>query len=60
MKNIKKVSNESRNGITPLYYSIKEDAVYTTDGKDRWHLTDLIRYNTEEEIIATVKKYAWM
>lgn len=60
MKNVKQVSMRSKSGITPLYYSIKEDAVYTEPGTDRWYLTDLIRYNTEEEVIETVRKYAWM
>lgn len=60
MKNTKQVSNESKKGITHLYYSIKEDAVYTEAGKDRWYLTDLIRYNTENEIEETVKRFMSM
>ena len=60
MKNVKAVSNRSRQGITPLYYSVKEDAVYTEDGDGRYYLTDLIRENTEQEIIETVRKYMSM
>lgn len=57
MKRLDIVSEESKMGTTPLYYSIAEDAVYTTPADGRWHLTDLIRHNTEDEIEETVKRF---
>lgn len=55
MKNVDAVAERSKSGVTPLYYSVKEDAVYTSDGDDRYHLTDLTRENTVEEIVETVR-----
>ncbi len=60
MKNTKQVSQQSKQGITPLYYSIREDAVYTSEGDGRYYLTDLIRENTEEEIVNTVRRFMSM
>ena len=57
MKNLKTLSQKSSKGTTPLYYSIRENAVYSTPGDGRYHLTDLIRYNTEKEIERTVKRF---
>lgn len=57
MKNLNKVSEATRKGVVSLYYSISEDSVYTRDGKGRYYLTDLIRYNTEDEIEQTVKQF---
>lgn len=59
MKNLKEVAEQSKHGC-PLYYSVKENAVYTSGGKDRYHLTDLIRENTPAEIVETVHKYMSM
>lgn len=56
MNNTKQVSEASANGCK-LYYSIREDAVYTQPGEGRWFLTELIRKNTEEEIVNTVRKF---
>lgn len=58
MKNISKVAERSAQGVTPIYYSIKEDAVYTEDGDGRYYVTDLIRKNTEAEIVRAVRR--WM
>ena len=60
MKNLEMVSKKSEKGITPLYYSIREDAVYTEEGEGRYYLTDLIRKNTEKEIEVTVKRFMSM
>lgn len=60
MKNLKEVARESEKGVTPIFYSIKEDAVYTSDGGGRYYVTDLIRPNTEEEIIEAVKRWLAM
>lgn len=60
MKNLEKLSKQSENGWTPLYYSPKEDAVYNTDGEGRFLLTYLIRKNTPKEIEQTVIKYMAM
>lgn len=57
MKNLKAVSNKSKSGVTPLYYSIRKDAVYTVAADDRYYITDLIRFNSEKEIENTVKKF---
>lgn len=60
MKNLEIVAKQSGNGITPLYYSIRENAVYTEAGEGRYYLTDLIRKNTEKEIEVTVKRFMSM
>lgn len=60
MKNTKELARRSKSGRTPLYYSIREDAVYATAGDGRYYLTDLTRENTEQEIINTVRKYMSM
>ena len=61
MKNLKEVSDRSNfiklHGPLPLYYSVKEDAVFTEDGEDRFYLTDLIRFNDPEMIRETVRKF---
>lgn len=57
MKNVNKVVEQSKRGHTPLYYSIREDAVYTEPGDGRYYLTDLIRENTAEEIKHTVMRF---
>ena len=60
MRNLRAVAEESRNGITPLYYSIAENAVYTADGEGRHFVTDLIRENTEAEIKQAVRRWLAM
>lgn len=60
MKNLEIVARKSGKGITPLYYSIRENAVYTEAGDGRYYLTDLIRKNTEKEIEVTVKRFMSM
>ena len=57
MKNIETVARQSEHGITPLYYSPAEDAVYTEPGAGRWYLTDLIRKNSPQEIENTVRHF---
>lgn len=61
MNNLKAVSKATK-GISyssrvPLYYSISDDAVYTTPGPGRIYVTDLIRENTELEIKATINRW---
>lgn len=56
MENLKKVAEASKNGCK-LYYSIRENAVFTTEGEGRYFLTELIRENTPEEIQKTVYKF---
>lgn len=60
MKNTETLARISAHRITPLYYSPAEDAVFCDPGEGRWHLTDLIRKNSPEEIEATVKKFMAM
>lgn len=64
MKNAAKVSEKSKNIVTrdrstwlPLFYSFKDDAVYTIPGNDRFHVTDLINYNTVEDISSAVTRF---
>ena len=57
MKNLDIVAKESAKGVTPLYYSVVEDAVYTQGGEGRWYVTCLIRKNTEQEIERVVRRY---
>lgn len=54
MKGLKKLSELSKIGRVPLYYSISNDTVYNESGDGRYHLTDLINYNTPKEIEKTV------
>lgn len=44
----------------PIYYSIMEDAIYTTPGTGRYKVTELIRPNTEEEIKQAVNRWLAM
>ena len=60
MKNLDVVARESANGRISLYYSIAERAVYTEAGEGRYYVTDLIRANTEMEIMAAVKRWLAM
>lgn len=60
MKNLKTVARASEKGVTPIYYSIKENAVYTEDGDGRYYVTDLIRKNTEAEIVRAIKRWLAM
>ena len=60
MKNLKTVARASEKGVTPIYYSIKEDAVYTKDGDGRYYVTDLIRANSEDEIVRAVRRWLSM
>ena len=54
MKGLKKLSELSKIEKVPLYYSISNDTVYNESGDGRYHLTDLINYNTPKEIEKTV------
>lgn len=38
----------------PLYYSIREDAVFSDPGEGRYKLCNLINQNTGQDIIETV------
>lgn len=64
IKNIKSIAKASsridqRNTSTwlPIFYSIKEKALYTTEGPNRFFVTKLIRENTTEEIEAAVNRW---
>lgn len=54
IKNLKEVAEQSGKGVE-LYYDIWENAVYTHD-KNRWFVTEFLRKNTEEEIVAAVNR----
>lgn len=44
----------------PLYYSIVDNAVYTTPAQGRYYVTDLLRPNTPEEIETAVNRWLAM
>jgi len=54
MKNTKIISDKSRTGTVKLYYSPSQKAVYDTPGEDRFYLTDLINYNSPNQVEETV------
>ena len=67
MKNINKVSkmtqgirSTDRTTWLPLFYSIQEDAVYTTPGNDRYEVTCLIKPNTPEDIKQAVNRFLYI
>lgn len=67
VKNLAKVARESksieqsdRGTWLPLYYDIDKNAVYTRYAPERWHLTDLIRPCTKEEVAWVVHKMRWI
>ena len=64
MKNIKAVVKKSQNIIQTdrstwvrLYYSPTKDTVYTSEGEGRFHVTNLINPNTEEDIKEVVERW---
>ena len=64
MKNVKAVARASKKATfsqtVPLYYSVIENAVYTDNGDGRYHVTDLIRENSADEIVRTVMEFLAM
>lgn len=59
IKNIERVADASRAG-TEIYYSIKEQAVYTEAGNGREKVTYLLRKNSVQEIEEAIKRWLWM
>ena len=61
MKNVERIADDSKMvcpiASLPLYYSIKEDAVFTEPGKDRFFVTHLINPNEPEDIIEVVERW---
>lgn len=57
MKGLKALAKKTKEGKTPLYYSIREDAVSSKPGTGWYHITDLIRENKAQEIERTVKRF---
>ena len=64
MRNLKQVSEKSksikcrdRTTWLPLFYSIKDDAVYTEPGEGRIMVTRLINPNTEKDIQETIENW---
>ena len=65
MKGLKEVALATRGTVQgmveiPLYYSIREDKVYTSDGDGRYFVTNLINPNTEEDIKRAVRRWLSM
>lgn len=70
MNNINAVSKATKginyNNRVSIYYDIKNNTVYTEQMKkekgltDLFYLTDLIRYNSPEEVKKTVYKFLWL
>lgn len=56
----KKINSRDRSSWIDLYYSIEEDAVYTTPKEGRTLITRLINPNTKDEIVQTVVRALWM
>ena len=59
MKNLETIAKNSQSG-TKIYYSIREDAVFTDSGQGRIFVTELIRHNTEQEIMEAVRRFLAM
>lgn len=59
IKNVKQVAEQSGAGVR-LYYSLKDNAVYTQDRIGRWYITEFLRKNTESEIISAVNRWLSM
>ena len=60
MKNLDMVSLltvSAREFNVPLYYSIREDAVYPYEKDGAYYVTDLIRFNAPKEIEQTVRRF---
>lgn len=57
MRNVKTVIKATQEGRTPLYYNPTTDTVFTKPGAGRYHLTDLLRPHTEDQIRQTVKHF---
>lgn len=55
IKNLPEVAGRSAWGVK-LYYDLKENAVYTEAGDNRWYVTEFLRKNTEEEIVNAVNR----
>ena len=64
MRNLNAVATETREirrgDRMSLYYSIANDAVYTTPAQGRYYVTDLLRPNTPEEIKTAVNRWLAM
>ena len=61
MRNVKELSEKTqkikykdRSTWVTLYYSVKEDAVYSEQGEGRYKMCDLINPNTEQDIVEAV------
>ena len=57
MKGLKAVARATHNIVqkdkttwVQLYYSIKEDKVFTKPGEGRYYLTNLLNVNTEKDV----------
>lgn len=64
MRGTKKISEMTKSIIQgdrstwlSLFYSVSKDTVYTTKGDGRYHVTDLISYNTPTDIEITVERW---
>ena len=61
MRNVKALAEKTQKIIcrdrstwVTLYYSVREDAVYSEQGEGRYKMCDLINPNTEQDIVETV------
>lgn len=61
IKNVQEVVKFSEeHGWCELWYHPRENRVGTSYWEGAWHLTDLIRPNTAQEVVDTVRKYVNM
>ena len=56
-KESQKITCKDRSTWIPIYYSIKEDQLFTADGPGRYFVCNLINPNTEKDIADAVD--AW-
>lgn len=52
-----KINSRDRNTWITLYYSIKEDAVYSTAGDGRFKIGSLINPNSPSDIVDYVEQW---
>lgn len=67
MKNLKEIAKlteginqKDRNSWIKLFYSMKDDAVYSTEGEGRFLVTNLISANKPEDIRDVVERWKRM
>lgn len=55
-----KITQRDKSTWLPIYYCIETDTVYAKPGEGRCYVTDMIRENTEEDIVEAVERWKRM